>query len=98
MDGLKPSGPRVTCCRLSLPYACFLVVLSGVSFFFQIYLFFIVWLWWVFIAACGLSLAVVVEGCSSLQQAGFSWWWLLSFQGTGCKPNDLGSVVAAPGL
>ena len=66
MDGRKPSGPRVTCCRLSLPHVCFLVVLSDVPFI-EIYLFFVFWLWWVLIAARGLSLVVAVEGYSSLQ-------------------------------
>ena len=35
------------------------------------------WLRWVFIAACGLSLAAASRGYSSLQCVGFSLRWLL---------------------
>ena len=44
-----------------------------------IYLF--IWLRWVFVAACGLSL-VVRGGYSSLRCVGFSLWWLLLLRST----------------
>src|SRR5574337_402780 len=40
---------------------------------------------WVFVAAHGLSLAVMNRGCSSLWCTGFSLWWLLWFQSTGFR-------------
>ena len=43
------------------------------------------WLPWVFVAARGLSL-FVASGCySSLWCVGFSLWWLLLLQSTGCR-------------
>ena len=44
---------------------------------FPFYLFIYLWLHWVFVAACGLSLVAVSGGYSSLQCVGFSLWWLL---------------------
>ena len=43
------------------------------------------WLHWVFFAACGLSLAAVSEGYSSLQCEGFSLQWLLLLRSTGSR-------------
>ena len=40
-------------------------------------------LWWVFVAACGLSLAVASRGYSSVLCAGSSLWWPLLLWGTG---------------
>ena len=54
------------------------------------------WLHWVFVAACGLSLVVASRGYSSLQCAGFSLRWLLLLWSTGSR--YAGSVVVARGL
>ena len=43
------------------------------------------WLHWVFVAACGLSLAAVRGSYSSLWCVGFSLWWPLSFWRTGSR-------------
>ena len=50
-----------------------------------IYLFIYFWLCWVFVAACGLSLAAASGGDSLLQCAGFSWQWLLLLWSTGSR-------------
>ena len=66
------------------------------EFFLLIYL----WLHWVFIALCGLSLVAVNRGYSSLQRASFSLRWLLLL-GSGRGLQDLqhvGSVVVTCGL
>ena len=63
-----------------------------------IYLFIFLWLPWVFVAACRLSLVAASRGYSSLQCSGFSLWWLLC---CGCTARALGaqaSVVVAHGL
>ena len=54
-----------------------LSVLHCIFFFFKLINFFIYWLRWVFVAACGLSLVVASGGYSLLQCAGFSLRWLL---------------------
>ena len=43
------------------------------------------WLRWVFVAACGLSLVAASGGYSSLWCAGFSLRWLLLLQSTGSR-------------
>ena len=53
--------------------------------FFKNYLFIYFWLCWVFVALCGLSLAAVSGGYSSLRCAGFSLQWLLLLQSTGSR-------------
>ena len=58
--------------------------------------FFFSWLPWVFVAAHGLSLAVVSGGYSSLWCTGFSLRWLLLLRSTGSK--HAGSVAVARGL
>ena len=65
-------------------------------FFFNkfIYLFTYLWLHWVFIAACGLSLVVASRGYSSLQCVGFSLWWLLLLRGTGSRCAGFSSCGA----
>ena len=50
------------------------VASGGLFFFFKIYY---VWLCWVFVAACRLSLPAVSGGYFPLQYAGFSLQWLL---------------------
>ena len=54
-------------------------------FFFNqfIYLLTYFWLYWVFVAVCGLSLVAVSEGYSLLQCAGFSLQWLLLLRSMG---------------
>ena len=59
-----------------------------------IYLF---WLYWVFLAALGLSLVAVSGGYSSLRCAGFSLRWLLLLHSTGSRCAQA-SVVVARGL
>ena len=46
-------------------------------FFFNLLLFYLFWLHWVFVAAHGLSLGAASGGYSSLWCVGFSLWWLL---------------------
>ena len=43
------------------------------------------WLRWIVVAVCGLSLVVASRGYSSLQCAGFSFWWLLLLRSTGSR-------------
>ena len=62
-------------------------------FFFLRFIYCVFWLWWVFIAACRLSLVVVSRGCSLLPFSGFSLWWLLLLQSTGSRHGGL-EVVA----
>ena len=50
-----------------------------------IYLFIYLWLCWVFVAACRLSLVGVSGGYSSLQCVGFSLWWLLLLRSTSSR-------------
>ena len=50
-----------------------------------IYLFIYFWLRWVFVAAHGLSLAVVSGGYSLLWCVGFSLRWFLLWQSTGSR-------------
>ena len=45
-------------------------------FFFVVVVVFL-WLHWVFVAVCGLSLVAVSRGYSWLRCVGFSLWWLL---------------------
>ena len=63
---------------------------------FLINLFIFLWLCWVFVATCGLSLVAGSRGYSSLRCAGFSLLWLLLLQSTGSRPRA--SVVVACGL
>ena len=53
------------------------------------------WLHWVFVAVCGLSL-VAASGAYSVRCAGFSLRWLLLLRSTGFR--HAGSVVVAQGL
>ena len=50
-----------------------------------IYLFIYFWLWWVFVAARGLSLVAASGGYSSWRYTGFSLRWLLLLQSTGSR-------------
>ena len=54
-------------------------------FFYKFILFIYFWLSWVFVAACGLSLAAASGGYSSLRYAGFSLRWLLLLRSTGSR-------------
>ena len=62
-------------------YMCIYIFLIYINLFYFIYF----WLHWVFVAACGFSLAVVSGGHSSLRCAGFSLWWLLLLRSTGSR-------------
>ena len=63
-----------------------------------------IWMHWVFVATCRLSLVAVSGGYSSLQCAGFSLWWLLFLWSMGSRQAGFsscgiaGSVVVAHGL
>ena len=59
--------------------------LRDIFFNIYIYLFIYLWLCWVFLAACGLSLVAASGGYSSLRCVGFSLRWLLLFQSTGSR-------------
>ena len=47
------------------------------------------WLHWLFVVVCGLSLAVVSRGSSSLQWVGFSLGWLLLMGSMGSRAQQL---------
>ena len=66
---------------------------SRLSFFFlnQLILFIYIWLLWVFIAACELSLFVTSGGYSFLQGVGFSLQWLLLLQSMGSRYTTFSS-------
>ena len=53
-------------------------------------------MFWVFVAACRLSLVVASRGYSLLRCTGFSLQWLLLLGSTGSR--CVGSVVVARGL
>ena len=60
--------------------------LSGILFKKYLFILFIYfWLRWVFVAVCWLSLVAASGGCSSLQCAGFSLWWLLLLWSMGSR-------------
>ena len=67
-------------------------------FFFKIkfiyFIFISLWLRWVFVAACGLSLVVASGGYSSLQCAGFLLHWLPLLQSTGSRRVGFSSCDA----
>ena len=85
-DYLRLSSLHFKNCRWLLflqDAVCFLYILPFLhccSFFFFLFLAALV-----FIAARGLSLVAVSEGCSSLRCAGFSLQWLLLLQSTGSR-------------
>ena len=56
-----------------------------------IFLNYFFWMWWVFVAVLGLSLAVVRGGLLFVGCAGFSFHWRLSLRSTRCRCT--GSVV-----
>ena len=56
-----------------------------------IYVFIYLWLHWVFVAVCGLSLVAASGGYSLLQFMGFSLWWLLLLQSTGSRRTGFSS-------
>ena len=55
------------------------------------YISFSVWLHWVFITACGLSLVSVSRGYSSLRCSGFPLWWLLLLWSMGSRHTGFSS-------
>ena len=70
-------------------------MLSLSLFFKYLFIYLIFWLWWVFVAAPGLSQVVGIGSCSLLWCAGFSWrlHWLRS---TGSR--HMGLAVTVHGL
>ena len=90
---------------LSMPSKLYCTICYNKIFSFYLFLYFFIYLWlrWVFVAACGLSLVAVSGGYSSLRCMGFSLWWLLLLE-HGLQEHGLqqlqhvGSVVAAHGL
>lgn len=69
---LNKSGERGHLCLVSDPRGTF----SFSTFKFYVFAWF--WLFWVFNAVRGLSLAVVSQATLQLQHAGLSLWWFLS--------------------
>ena len=63
------------------------------NFFLLFIYFWLLYIFWVFVAARGLSLVVANGGYSSLQCAGFSLPWLLLLRSTGSR--RMGSAVVA---
>ena len=98
-------GPRETVLH-SAGHLRYIIVdsLKSNLFFFnlkKIYLF--IWLCWVFVAACGLSLVAASGGYSLLRCTGFSLRWLLLLRSMGSRcvgfsSCGTGSVVVARGL
>ena len=87
--------PALTWCRIS-SLASYVLMFILLSFFFLIHLFILfIYFWprWVFVAARGLSLAVVSGGSSSWRYVGFSLQCLLFLQSTGSR--HAGSEVVA---
>ena len=70
--------------------------LSTLFFLIDLFIFIYLWLRWVFVAACGLSLVAVSGGYSSLWCVHFSLRWLLLLWSMGSR--RAGSVAAAHGL
>ena len=70
----------------------------GVFFFFNlfVYLLYLFWLRWVFVAARGLSLVAASGGCSSLQIAGFSLRWPLLLWSMSSRPAGFSSCCMQP--
>ena len=73
---------------------CSSSVKNAIGIFFNKFIY--LWLHWVFVAVCGLSLVSVSRGCSSLQCMGFSLRCLLLFQSMALGAQA--SVVVALGL
>ena len=82
--GIKP-GPPALGARSLTHWTTRKVPTFLFYFIFKMYVCMYVWLRWVFIAACGLSLVVVSGGYSSFQCTGFSLWWLLLLWSTGSR-------------
>ena len=71
------------CLPLTLPERKFSSQDLSLFFILQsLFVYFISWLWWVFIALHGLYLVGESKGCSSLCRSGFSPRWLLLLQST----------------
>ena len=64
---------------------------DGIYLLQNFFFFFFFCLFWVFIAACGLSLVAVSRGYSSLLCMGVSLWWLLLLRSTGSRCAGFGS-------
>ena len=58
---------------------------------FFLYKFIYFWLYWVFVAARGLSLVATSGGYSSLFCVGFSLWWLPLLRSSGSRRADFSS-------
>ena len=85
-DLLRPPAKEMSSIHLPpVMWLYFLIIkhTSEASFFKNIYLF--IWLCWVFIAACGLSLVAVSGGYSPLRCVGLSLRWLLLLRSTGSR-------------
>ena len=67
----------------------FFQILSFSLFLKKIFFIYLRRLYWVFVAARGLSLAAVSRGYSSLQCKGFSLWWLLLLQSVGSRAHGI---------
>ena len=67
------------------------VFLTVFSIYFYLILFVYFCLYWVFVAACGLSLVAENGGYSSLWCAGFSLRWLLLLRSTGSRHAGVSS-------
>ena len=69
--------------RLSIYLLVIYLFILKVDLFICLFIF--LWLHWVFVAVCGLSLVVASGEYSWLQCAGFSSRWLLLLRSTGCR-------------
>ena len=72
-------------------FLIYLVIYFWLRIFKKIYLVIYFWLRWVLIAACGLSLAAVSRGYSSLWCTGFSLQWLLLLWSMGSRCAGISS-------
>ena len=83
---VKNLRPFVLLAILSYAFGLLIQIMNSMYcniLFLNVYLIF--WLWWVFVAACRLSLAAVNRGYSSLQHMAFLLWGLPLLWSTGSR-------------
>ena len=79
---------------LRILYLLIHVMLTEKCYYMHIYIYFLSWRCWVFVAAHGLSLVAGSGGYSSLRCTGFSMQWLLLLRSTGSRRAGFSSCGA----